>query len=83
MADNNVHASMIFYPLYCNIISLTSLKIIQALHLLLSFAENQGVLWDFKIQNSVRITKGLDNGDPDNRDPTVYTYVHYILHCMG
>ena len=74
---------MIFYPLYCNIISLTSLKFIQSLHLLLGFVENQGVLWDFKIQNSIWITEGLDNRDLDNRDPTVYTYVHYILHCMG
>ena len=41
----------LFYPLYYDIISLTSLKIIQAFHLLLGFAENQGIFWDFKIQN--------------------------------
>ena len=57
-----------------DIISLTSLKIIQALHLLLGFADNQGVLWDFKIQNSVRITEGSDNGDSDNRGSTVLVY---------
>ena len=55
------------YPLYYDIISLTSLKITQAFHLLLGFAENQGVLWDFKIQNSIRITKDSDNGDLDNQ----------------
>ena len=55
-----------------DIISLTSLKIIQAFHLLLGFADNQGVLWDFKIQNSVRITEGSDNGDSDNRGSTVF-----------
>ena len=44
------------------IISLTSLKITQAFHLLLGFAENQAVLWDFKLQNSIQITEGSDNG---------------------
>ena len=67
---------MLFYPLYYNITSLTSLKIIQTFHLLLGFAENQGVFWDFKIQNSVRITEGSDNGDLDNRGPTVHTNTH-------
>ena len=67
---------MLFYPLYCDIISLTSLKITQAFHLLLGFAENQTVFWDFKIRNSVRITEGSDNGDLDNRGPTVYTCKH-------
>ena len=62
---------MLFYPQYYDIISLTSLKIIQAFHLLLGFAENQGIFWDFKIQNTVRITEGSDNGDSDNRGPTV------------
>ena len=62
---------MPFYPLYYDIISLTSLKITQVFHLLLDFAENQGVFLDFKIQNSVRITEGLDNGDSDNRGPTI------------
>ena len=62
---------MLFYPLYYDIISLTSLKIIQAFHFLLGFAENQGVFWDFKIHNSVRITESSDNGDSDNRGSTV------------
>ena len=62
---------MLFYPLYYDIISLTSLKIIQTFHLLLDFTENQGVFWDFKIQNSVRITEGSDNRDSDNRGSTV------------
>ena len=53
-------------------ISLISLKITQASHLLLGFAENQAVFWDFKIQNSIQITKVLDNGDSDNRGPIVY-----------
>ena len=63
---------MLFYPLYYDIISLTSLKIIQRFYLLFDFAENQGIFWDFKIQNSVRITEGLDNGDSDNRGSTVF-----------
>ena len=58
---------MLFSSLYYDIISLTSLKIIQAFHLLLGFAENQGVFWDFKIQNIVQITEGSDNVDSDNR----------------
>ena len=62
---------MLFYPLYCDIISLTSLKIIQVFHLLLDFAENLGVFLDFEIQNSIWITEGLDNGGSDNRGPTV------------
>ena len=74
-AYNIAHANMFFYPLYYDIISLKSLKITQAFHLLLGFAENQGVFWDFKIQNSIWITEGSDNGDSDNRDSTVYMYV--------
>ena len=71
MADNIAHANMLFYPLYYDITSLTSLKIIQAFHLLLSFAENQVIFWDFKIQNSIWITKGSDN-----RGSTVYIYIY-------
>ena len=63
---------ILFYPLYYDIISLTSLKVTQAFHLLLGFAENQNVFRDFKIQNSIRITKGSDNGDSDDQGPTVY-----------
>ena len=65
---------MLFYPLYYDIISLTSLKITRAFRLLLGFAENQRIL----ILNSVWITEGLDNGDSDNRGPTVVTF-HIIL----
>ena len=57
---------MPFYSLYYNIISLTSLTITQGFHLLFGFAENQ-------VRNSVQITEGLDNGDSDNRGPTVLT----------
>ena len=71
MADNIAHANMLFYPLYYDTISQTSLKITQAFHLSFGFAENPIVSWYFKIQNSVRITEGSDNGDSDNRGPTV------------
>ena len=63
---------MLFNQLYYNITNVTSLIIIPAFRLLLGFAENQGVFWYFKIQNSVRIIEGPDNGDLDNRGPTVY-----------
>ena len=68
---------MLFYSLYYDILSLTNLKITQAFHLLLGFAENQTVFCDFKIRNNVRITEGSDNEDSDNRGPTVYiSYLH-------
>ena len=76
MADNIAHANMLFYPLYYDIISLTNLKITQAFHLLLVFAENQDIFRDFIIRNSVRITEGLDNGDSDNQSPTIYIYIY-------
>ena len=75
-ADNIAHANMLFYPLYCDVISPTSLKITQALHLLLDFAENQIVFWDFKIRNSIQITEGSDNGDSDNRGSTVLVCIN-------
>ena len=53
--DDIVHANMLFYPLCYDIRSVKSLKITQAFHLLIDFAENQGVHLDFKIQNSVRV----------------------------
>ena len=56
-------------------------KFTQAFYLLLGFAENQTVFWDFKIQNSVWITEGSDNGDSDNQGPTVYIYI-YIYRNM-
>ena len=61
---------MLFYPLYYDLISLISLQITQEFHLLLNYAENQIVLWDFKIQNGVWINEGSDNGDSDNRGCT-------------
>ena len=71
-ADNITHANILFYPLYYDIISLASLKITQVFHLFLVFAENQVVFRDFIIRNSIRITEGSDNGDSDNRGPTVF-----------
>ena len=68
---------MLFYSLYYDISSLTSLKITQAFHLLLGFAENQAIYWDFKMRKSVRITKGSDNRDSDNRGPTVLNIYVY------
>ena len=41
-------ASMLFYSVYYDIIHLISLKVIQAFHLLLDFAENQTDFWDLK-----------------------------------
>ena len=70
---------MLFYSLYCDIISFISLKITQAFHLLLGFVENQTVLWDFKIQNSIRITEGSCNGDSNNRGPTVISENNIIV----
>ena len=63
---------MLFFSLYYDILSLTSLKITQAFHLLLGFAENQAIYWDFKIRSSVRITEGSDNGDSDDGGLTVH-----------
>ena len=72
MADNIIYANILYYQVCYNITSLASLKFTQAFHLLLGFAENVIVYWDFKIQNRVRITEGSDNGDLDNRGPTVH-----------
>ena len=72
---------MLFYPLCCNIISLTNLKVTQAFHLLLSFTENQSVFWDFKIQNSIWITEGSDNTHSDNRGSTVHTWGAHMHGC--
>ena len=59
-----MHANMLFYPLYYDIINL---KVIQAIHLLFDFAENQMVFWDLKIRISIWIIEGSDSGDLDNR----------------
>ena len=72
MADNIIYANILYYQLYYNIISLASLKFTQVFHVLLGFGENVIVFWDFKFQNSVWITEGLDNGDLDKRGSTVY-----------
>ena len=69
---------MLIYPLYYDIISLTSLKIIQVFHLLLGFAENSIVSWYFKIQNSIRITEGSDNGDSDNQVSIVVSCIPIV-----
>ena len=79
MADNIAHANMLLYLLYYDIISLTSLKITQTFHLLFNFAENQIVFWDFNIQNSVQIIEGSDNGDSDNRGPTVPSFIVSLI----
>ena len=76
-----------FFSLHYDIISLTSLKITQAFHLLLVFAENQVVFRDFVIRNSIRITEGSDNGDSVNQGPTVLrnlfiNHIHLIKHIF-
>ena len=92
MANNIVHANMLLYSLYCDIISLTSLKITQVFLLLFGFAGNQIIFRDFKIQNGVWITKGSDNGDSDNRGsivPTlnkvhaIHTSISNVLHLKS
>ena len=80
MANDIAYANMLFYPLYYNTISLTILKTTQAFHLLLGFAENQIVFWDFTIWNSVQIAKGSDNGDSDNWSPTVPWFISFYEH---
>ena len=80
-SDNIVHANMLYYQLYCNIISPASLKITEAFHLFHGFAENLIVFWDFKIQNSVWISEVSDNGDLDNQGPTVLLVTfHEVSH---
>ena len=74
-SPNIVPANLLFYSLYYAMLSLTSLKITQVFHLLLGFAENQTVFWDFKTRNSFWITEGSDNGDSGNWGLTVCIYV--------
>ena len=83
---NQLHGRMIisrmlicFSTIYYDIISLTNLKITQAFHLLLDFAENQITFWDLKIRNNIQITKGLDNGDLDNRGSTVIVINYNVI----
>ena len=68
-ANNIINANMLFYPYIRS--NKTSLKIIQVFHLLLGFTENPIIFWDFKIQNSIQITEGLNNRDLGNRGFTV------------
>ena len=56
---------MLFYSLYCDIRKFT-----QAFHLLLNFAENITFFGILKFEN-VRTMEGSDNGDLDNRGPTI------------
>ena len=77
-ADNISHDNILFYSLYYDTISLTSLKITQAFQLLLGFAENQIFFWDFKIRNSVQITEGSDNRDSNNQGSTVLLIDHKL-----
>ena len=67
MADNIVHASMLFCPLYYYNKPNKS-KNHTGIPFITGFAENQRILI---IRNSVRRTEGSDNGDSDNRGPTV------------
>ena len=75
MADNIAHATMLFYPLYYDIISLICLKITQAFHLLLVFVENSIVSWYFKIQNSVQIIRIMEIQIIE-----VLLYIEYLRH---
>ena len=78
MADNIACANMLFYPLHYDTISLKSIKITQKFHLLLGFVEIQIFYWDFKILNSIQITKGSDNGDSDNQGSIIVSFSSYI-----
>ena len=78
MANNIAHDNMLFYPLYYDIISLTSLIITRTFHLILGFAENQIIFQDFKIKKCVQITQSSENGDSDSRGSTVI-YIHVII----
>ena len=60
--------------------------------ILLGFAENQGIFWNFKIHNSVWITDSSDNGDSDNRGllyivltpqkQDIATCMYYVLNSL-
>ena len=73
---------MLFYSLYYDIISLTTLRITQAFHLLLGFAKTKILFWDFKIQNRIQITEGSDNKDLDNGGPTVMFLHITVNRCV-
>ena len=61
---------MLFYLLYHDILSLASLKI-TVISFVTWFYTKPNHLLGFKIQSSVRITEGLDNGNSDNQGSTV------------
>ena len=71
MANNVADANMLFFPPYCDIINVAS-KNHTDISFITWFCRKSNYFWDFKNKNSVRITEGLDNGDSDNRGPTVY-----------
>ena len=52
-ADNIAHADMLFYSLYYDIISLTSLKITQTFHLLLGLQKIKLFFGILKLKNTV------------------------------
>ena len=66
---------MLFYPLHYDIIRLNKSKNHTGISFITWFAENQIVLWDFKIRDSIQITEGSDNGDSDNQGSTVYVCI--------
>ena len=71
-----------FHCSVIHIISLKSLKITFIYYSVLSFTENWIVFWDFKVQNSIKIIEGSNNGDLNNQGPTVhiyYVWYHYFL----
>ena len=87
-AGNIVHANMLFHTLYYDIISPTSVKLHRHFIYFLVLQKIYSIFWDFKIQNSVRITKGLDNGVSDNRNSAVLrlkrnTYIHTLTALIG
>ena len=62
----------LFYPLYHDITSLTSLKVTEAFHLLATgFCRKSSCLLGFQTQNNAHITEGSGNGDSNNWGPTV------------
>ena len=88
-ADNITYTNMLFYPLYYDISSLTSLKITHhdtCISYIAWFCRKQAIYWDFKIRNSVRITKGLDNRVSDNQGSTVFVkdsiHHHFWSNCV-
>ena len=61
---------MLLYSLYCDVMR-QKYKDYTGISFITYFCRNQTVFWDLKTQNNVRIAEGSDNGDSDNRGPTV------------